>query len=379
MSDPVSTMDVEDVLSSIRRLVSEEAKGAGHAGESAAGISSAGLHEEAENTASDALSELVQAVEGGADLSLGDREPEDSDDALNSETDYESDPQVSFRHQAANSTRRNDDKKLVLTAALRVADPEPLEQAPRSFGLASQIADQEGADDSEATGSGGATGPSDTLYSYPHLRPVEDLQDETAQPDARPETERAQSEKPAPFDYAPEDTLFDRAKHAMEAVKDGRVARNNLASTIARPRPETVSPLRAVAAAVDDQDGPETGDRDGKAIDVTAMSDANQDDTVETADISPTSPFRAAGGAFEQTEPDTAGTTTIDELDEDEPSTINFAEADESILDEDTLRDLVSDMVREELQGELGDRITRNVRKLVRREIQRAMASREFE
>ncbi|HBN30574.1 MAG TPA: hypothetical protein DD416_04970 [Rhodobacteraceae bacterium] len=65
--------------------------------------------------------------------------------------------------------------------------------------------------------------------------------------------------------------------------------------------------------------------------------------------------------------------------DDDEASTINFAEMDESILDEDTLRELVSQMIREELQGELGDRITRNVRKLVRREIQRALASREFE
>ena len=42
--------------------------------------------------------------------------------------------------------------------------------------------------------------------------------------------------------------------------------------------------------------------------------------------------------------------------------------------DEDSLRELVSDIVRQELQGRLGERITRNVRKLVRREIQRALA-----
>lgn len=55
--------------------------------------------------------------------------------------------------------------------------------------------------------------------------------------------------------------------------------------------------------------------------------------------------------------------------------------ADESgnLIDEDMLREIVSDMVRSELQGELGDRITRNVRKLVRREIHRALASRDFE
>ena len=48
-------------------------------------------------------------------------------------------------------------------------------------------------------------------------------------------------------------------------------------------------------------------------------------------------------------------------------------------LDEAALRDIVAKLIREELQGELGERITRNVRKLVRREILRAMASREFE
>jgi hypothetical protein len=38
----------------------------------------------------------------------------------------------------------------------------------------------------------------------------------------------------------------------------------------------------------------------------------------------------------------------------------------------------VAQLIREELQGELGTRITRNVRKLVRREIQRALAARDL-
>ncbi len=48
-------------------------------------------------------------------------------------------------------------------------------------------------------------------------------------------------------------------------------------------------------------------------------------------------------------------------------------------LDEETLRDLVAEIVREELQGALGEKITRNVRKLVRREIHRALASQEID
>lgn len=48
-------------------------------------------------------------------------------------------------------------------------------------------------------------------------------------------------------------------------------------------------------------------------------------------------------------------------------------------IDEDTIREIVSEMVRAELQGDLGDRITRNVRKLVRREIHHALATRELD
>ena len=52
---------------------------------------------------------------------------------------------------------------------------------------------------------------------------------------------------------------------------------------------------------------------------------------------------------------------------------------EETLLDEDALRDIVSEIVRQELQGALGERITRNVRKLVRREIHRALASQQLE
>lgn len=51
----------------------------------------------------------------------------------------------------------------------------------------------------------------------------------------------------------------------------------------------------------------------------------------------------------------------------------------EEYLDEEMLRDLVSEIVREELQGALGERITRNVRKLVRREIHRALTAQDLE
>lgn len=55
-----------------------------------------------------------------------------------------------------------------------------------------------------------------------------------------------------------------------------------------------------------------------------------------------------------------------------------FDPAPDAELDEDALREMVRDVIREELQGTLGERITRNVRKLVRAEIARAMALRDL-
>lgn len=47
-------------------------------------------------------------------------------------------------------------------------------------------------------------------------------------------------------------------------------------------------------------------------------------------------------------------------------------------FDEQALRKLVIEIVHDELGGELGERITRNVRKMVRREINRVLTSREM-
>jgi hypothetical protein len=48
-------------------------------------------------------------------------------------------------------------------------------------------------------------------------------------------------------------------------------------------------------------------------------------------------------------------------------------------LDETILRQMIVEIIREELQGALGERITRSVRKLVRREISRVVATQDAE
>ncbi|MCB2095163.1 MAG: hypothetical protein H6901_05450 [Rhodobacteraceae bacterium] len=52
---------------------------------------------------------------------------------------------------------------------------------------------------------------------------------------------------------------------------------------------------------------------------------------------------------------------------------VPYARTLREMVDTDAFREMVAQVIREELQGTLGERITRNVRKLVRREINRAL------
>ncbi|WP_208350916.1 hypothetical protein [Pseudaestuariivita rosea] len=93
----------------------------------------------------------------------------------------------------------------------------------------------------------------------------------------------------------------------------------------------------------------------------------------DTPKIAPEQPFSAK-------KPETVVEDDLDDaiLENDDDENIDIFASDDGGFDEDALRDLVAELVRQELQGELGERITRNVRKLVRREIHRALASQEL-
>jgi hypothetical protein len=69
----------------------------------------------------------------------------------------------------------------------------------------------------------------------------------------------------------------------------------------------------------------------------------------------------------------------LEGYDEDAPAGGIFAADDPLSYDEQVLRDMVREIIREELQGGLGERITRNIRKLVRAEIARALATQGME
>jgi hypothetical protein len=119
-----------------------------------------------------------------------------------------------------------------------------------------------------------------------------------------------------------------------------------------------IAALETVIGKTDDQWEPDdTGDSDYSGTEAPAMmwDDADPMATVDE-DVVP----------------------VADTVADSEPQD-GFSQSVDDILDEEALRDIVSDIVREELQGALGERITRNVRKLVRREIHRALAAQDLE
>lgn len=110
--------------------------------------------------------------------------------------------------------------------------------------------------------------------------------------------------------------------------------------------------------------------------------DAPDSDSADVLELS----SEATDAAFQADLEDAVAASVNIEDDEPEAMGVETDIAEEAIedavidvLDEEDLRPIVARMVREELQGELGERITRNVRKLVRREILRALAARDAE
>ena len=121
--------------------------------------------------------------------------------------------------------------------------------------------------------------------------------------------------------------------------------------------------------------------------------DGNSDDAYSGTQVNPLS-WDGAGGfvagseqlddQIDETEDESFSATFVRssqashteraEPEADDPDDLNVP-----TLDEDALRELVADVVRQELQGVLGERITRNLRKLVRREIHRALSAQNLE
>ena len=307
MSDPVSNAEIEDVLSSIRRLVSVDDRDDTQSGEG---------RETSETGA-------TETAQGGRD------------------------------------------DRLMLTPALRVDDCDTVPQT-------------------DAEPQTGAAPEANALW-FSHSDPdhaVQDTADASADHHSPDQTETRDSDSGERADDAP--YLLDQTQVADPLDAPGLGDR--------------IAEVEAAVAAQNDQWEPDGESDDayyGGTVSPMACEDygpkptyddAYDDDLTGDADDTDIPGARAFGDrdehridADDQTADapmgDDAGATSDDE---DDAALWGDDRAD-AIIDEEALRDMVSEIVRQELQGALGERITRNVRKLVRREIHRALSSHDLD
>lgn len=185
-------------------------------------------------------------------------------------------------------------------------------------------------------------------------------------------------------------------KIGLAAVPEANVAKANTNKTL--DRSGLIASIAELEAAVSkdvqdfEPDGSETADEMmGETIAWPGTVKRNTENVqdVEDSDVFDDGPTQDAQSvAFEhRTAP--ADDTPQDDAPQDDTATEpdayddddldDFLDAGTASMDQDALRALVSEIVREELTGPMGERITRNVRKLVRREIYRILSSQEFD
>lgn len=317
MSDPVTNVEIEDVLSSIRRLVSDGDK---------------------------ARTRDPAPVEAAVEPA-----PES--------------PEV-----AANAAESMPDK-FVLTPALMVVDNNAAVEDVTDV----EKGNQDGAQQVDETDEW-----------------VEEISDS-----AEPKTEAEVNEDPLPLNDMVWGSVDEARKAGLAAIPADSASDETVPRTL--DRSELVATIAELEAAVSaDTDGFEpdgsedTGDMMGETIawpgavgrDLEAAQDAEV--TPEPApEFNPDLEANDAQVAFEHRTEEESEQSSLetDEAPDDygDDDLDGLLEAGGVSLDEEALRALVSEVVREELTGPLGERITRNVRKLVRREIYRILSSQEFD
>ena len=409
MSDPVKSAEVEDVLSSIRRLVSEDKRPAVAPKavdvaqdrlvltpalrvmeENVSAEEETDASQEARTGASidepwqDTLNEDAQAGEAMADdapLQLGEPVAIDlhTDERLDDEADHTSADEVQTfadaDHTSAGEGHTYADADHISTDEGHTSAEADHISADEDHTLAE--ADQELAEDDYASAEDGPV--ADDCYSPAADDEIEQgrVADETISEDE--DAGDIASDDAGPAETADEDTdrtvfaSFDDQAEEAEAffeVKDmpaedpkaeGTATETTAVSDPVVPEVPAAETTRAAASL------------SSKIAALEAVIGGREDqwepDDTGGSDYSGT---EAPAMAWDDPEPDPVIEAAV------APERTDLADA-EDLLDEETLREMVSDIVREELQGALGERITRNVRKLVRREIHRALTAQDLE
>lgn len=157
---------------------------------------------------------------------------------------------------------------------------------------------------------------------------------------------------------------------------DDREGRRDLAGSLSAK----IAALEAAIARTEDQwepDGESDDAYSGTRTDkVSWASDtgfsASKDAAVSEAEMDAESDEESTPATFTRDNRDDSSEAEV-KVDQEAPAMAT------GTMDEDELRELIANIVRQELRGALGERITRNIRKLVRREINRALAAQNLD
>ncbi len=307
MSDPVTNTEIEDVLTSIRRLVSENRP-----------LPDAGKDKEPARPVafdtSSAQDEVAQTEPASAEAPLA----------------------------------------LVLTPALRVED------APEADGDERTDDPREGFDEADT----------------PDVSEA-DLADETEVADEQDETvvvESVDAEQDQDSYETEEDT-----PDVSEAVQDDVMVEAASENELTAPEDEVVMPMDEVRDVAPEEAVDEEQPFDFKQVLEARIHQFR--DATSTEDLSCEPQVGASPDVADAVMDDLRAHMPEEIADSAEivdVEALSDAMDETAEIDEAMLREMVADIVRQELQGALGERITRNVRKLVRREIHRALAAHDL-
>ena len=381
MSNSATNVEIEDVLSSIRRLVSDDSHGQNQAGAAADGNDAQNFGRlvltPAQRVPDDAPqmeTETVQETSAEAEPILlteayaptEEAEPEqDHEQAQEHHHEHHNSEQ---EHQEA--AQDNDDHWEEASDPNIVSDivQEELQAALAALDLGSDNQNDHDEDHSEDQSEDHAEDHSEEWHEdEAEVEAAEVLfenaaEDDDQQDEAEPEVAVAE---PTVDDYE-KDTFVEevQASAAEESVDDER----------ARTLEAKIAELEAMIATNDATWDGDVVDETGNAAYVGDASlpweDASFSDSPMAAFENASAEEAAAMSMERVAEPASQGTPDVQPEPELQPA---------AMIDEDMLREMVTQIVRQELQGKLGERITRSVRKLVRQEIHRALMSQEFE
>lgn len=324
MSDAKTAAEIEDILSSIRRLVSQDRK-------------------QAAAQRPQILSRLV--VEDRLILTPAQRvKPEASRPSATVTPLKRPDPAQSWPEKTAAA----DEAALTLPEAQAAQPPLAEETAPRTEPLGRLHLRPAAAPDAGAA-SLGSSAPVAPAAVAADTRAPDTLAWEAEMGDAAPDL--------ASLDWS--SFTFARRPMAETYAARSRAAERLTAGHLSAPTASaTISPEHTKAAP---EPRPQLHTRAEAPVSEAAAPKIPAPET-PAPESSMVTDLAAAPSAAEEAEPV-------------EP----ILQEEDSIFSEEVLRELVRDLIREQLQGDLGERITRNIRKLVKAEIARAISVQSLE